>query len=87
MALLLVGLGFKIAAVPFHMWTPDVYEAPPTPVTGFMASATKAAAFAALFRVLVQALAVIGHVRRRLVAAASIITMLFDHCGELPQTN
>ena len=50
-ALMLVGLGFKIAAVPFHMWTPDVYQGAPTPVTAFMASASKAAAFAALIRV------------------------------------
>ena len=49
-ALLLVGLGFKIAAVPFHAWTPDVYQGAPTPVTAFMASATKAAGFAALLR-------------------------------------
>ena len=50
---LLVGLGFKVAAVPFHMWTPDVYQGAPTPVTAFMAAATKAAAFAALLRVFV----------------------------------
>jgi NADH-quinone oxidoreductase subunit N len=50
-ALLLVGLGFKVAAVPFHMWTPDVYQGAPTPVTAFMSSATKAAGFAALIRV------------------------------------
>jgi NADH-quinone oxidoreductase subunit N len=50
-ALLLVGLGFKVAAVPFHMWTPDVYQGAPTPVTSFMAAATKAAGFAALLRV------------------------------------
>lgn len=53
LALLLVGLGFKTAAVPFHMWAPDVYQGSPTPVTGFMASATKVAAFAALLRVFV----------------------------------
>jgi NADH-quinone oxidoreductase subunit N len=52
-ALLLVGLGFKIAAVPFHLWTPDVYQGAPTPVTGFMASVGKVAAFAALLRVFV----------------------------------
>jgi NADH-quinone oxidoreductase subunit N len=52
-ALLLVGLGFKVAAVPFHVWTPDVYQGAPTPVTGFMASVGKVAAFAALLRVLV----------------------------------
>jgi NADH-quinone oxidoreductase subunit N len=51
--LLLVGLGFKVSAVPFHVWTPDVYQGAPTPVTAFMASASKAAAFAALLRVFV----------------------------------
>jgi NADH-quinone oxidoreductase subunit N len=50
-AFLLVGLGFKVAAVPFHMWTPDVYEGSPTPVTGFMAAAAKAAGFGALLRI------------------------------------
>ncbi len=55
-ALLLVGLGFKISAAPFHVWTPDVYQGSPTPVTAFMASAGKVAAFAALMRVLVSAL-------------------------------
>ncbi len=52
-ALMLVGLGFKVAAAPFHMWTPDVYQGAPTPVTAFMAGATKAAAFGAILRVLV----------------------------------
>src|SRR5205085_8509478 len=50
MALIVAGLGFKASAVPFHMWTPDVYEGAPTPVTAFMATATKAAAFAAFLR-------------------------------------
>ena len=53
--LLLIGFGFKVAAVPFHMWTPDVYDGSPTPVTAFMAAAVKAAGFAALVRVLQQA--------------------------------
>ena len=53
LALMLVGFAFKIAAVPFHMWTPDVYQGAPTPVTGFMAAVAKAGAFAALLRVLV----------------------------------
>jgi NADH-quinone oxidoreductase subunit N len=53
-ALLLAGFFFKVAAVPFHMWVPDVYEGAPAPVTGFMASGVKAAAFAALARILVQ---------------------------------
>jgi NADH-quinone oxidoreductase subunit N len=49
--LLLVGLGFKVAAVPFHVWTPDVYDGAPTPITGFMATGVKAAGFAAFIRV------------------------------------
>lgn len=52
LALLLVGLGFKVAAAPFHIWAPDVYQGAPSPVTGFMASAGKVAAFAAMLRVL-----------------------------------
>ncbi|MEZ4609524.1 MAG: NADH-quinone oxidoreductase subunit N [Caldilineaceae bacterium] len=55
-ALLVVGFGFKVSIVPFHMWTPDVYQGAPTPVTAFMSAGTKAAAFAALARVLVVAL-------------------------------
>ena len=54
LALLIVGFGFKVAAVPFHMWAPDVYDGAPTPVTAFMATGVKAAAFAALFRVMMQ---------------------------------
>ena len=54
-ALLVVGLGFKVAAVPFHMWTPDVYQGAPSPVTAFMAAGAKAAGFAAVLRVFVSA--------------------------------
>src|ERR671919_705065 len=50
--LLIIGLGFKVAAVPFHMWTPDAYQGAPSPVTGFMAAATKLAGFAAVLRLL-----------------------------------
>lgn len=56
MGLLLVGFGFKVAAVPFHMWTPDAYEGAPSIVTGFMSTAVKAAAFAAFVRVFLAAL-------------------------------
>ncbi len=55
MSLLLVGIGFKVAIVPFHMWSPDVYQGAPTPVTGFMATTTKAAAFAAMLRLVIYA--------------------------------
>jgi NADH-quinone oxidoreductase subunit N len=58
-ALLLVGFGFKLAAAPFHMWAPDVYEGAPTPITAYMAAAVKAAAFAAFLRVWIEAF---GHV-------------------------
>lgn len=56
MALLIVGLGFKVAAVPFHFWTPDVYQGAPTPFTGYMAAVAKAAGFAGLLRILMEAL-------------------------------
>ena len=59
LALLIVGFGFKVAAVPFHMWAPDVYDGAPTPVTAFMATAVKAAAFAALFRLLITGFAAV----------------------------
>ena len=60
--LLLVGFGFKVASVPFHMWTPDVYEGAPTTVTAFMAAGVKVAAFGALLRVFGHALhAARGH--------------------------
>ncbi|HKN40368.1 MAG TPA: NADH-quinone oxidoreductase subunit N, partial [Acidimicrobiia bacterium] len=55
LALLLVGLGFKVAAVPFHMWTPDVYQGSPTPATAFMAAVAKAGGFAALLRIFISA--------------------------------
>jgi NADH-quinone oxidoreductase subunit N len=60
LALLLVGFAFKVAAVPFHMWAPDVYDGAPTPITAFMATGVKAAAFAALFRVLTEGFAHAG---------------------------
>ncbi len=58
-ALLIVGLGFKVAVVPFHMWTPDVYEGAPTPVTAFMSVTAKVGGFAALLRVLVTGLSIL----------------------------
>ena len=73
-ALLLVGLGFKVAAVPFHFWTPDVYQGAPTPVTAFMASAGKAAAFAAMLRVLLVALPNFSDDYRPVVWVLAVLT-------------
>ena len=75
-ALIIVGLGFKVAAVPFHMWTPDAYQGAPSPVTGFMAAATKLAAFAALLRILDVALFQLRDDWRPLVIGIAILTML-----------
>jgi NADH-quinone oxidoreductase subunit N len=75
-ALLLVGLGFKISAVPFHVWTPDVYQGAPTPVTAFMASASKAAAFAALLRVFVTTFGQYQMDWQPLIGAIAVLTLL-----------
>lgn len=76
MALLLVGFAFKTALVPFHMWTPDVYQGAPTPITGFMAAGTKAAAFAAFLRVFVGAFGPLEWSWVPAVWTLAVITML-----------
>ena len=76
MALLLVGLGFKVAVVPFHTWTPDVYQGSPSPVTGFMAAAAKAAGFAALLRVFASTFATLRLDWRPVVWVLAVVTML-----------
>jgi NADH-quinone oxidoreductase subunit N len=86
-ALLLVGLGFKAAAVPFHFWTPDVYEGAPTPVTAFMASAAKAAAFAAMLRVLLDALPNFSADYRPIVWALAVLTVVGGSVMAVVQTN
>lgn len=75
-ALLLVGLGFKVAAVPFHMWTPDVYQGAPSPVTGFMAAGAKAAGFAALLRVFATAFETYAADWRPLVWVLAVASLL-----------
>jgi len=75
LAMLLVGLGFKVAAVPFHAWAPDTYVGAPTPVTALMASAVKAAGFAALIRVFVEALGVRADDWRPAVFALACATL------------
>jgi NADH-quinone oxidoreductase subunit N len=85
--LLLVGFGFKVAAVPFHVWTPDVYEGAPTSVTAFMAVGVKAAAFAAFGRVFLSSLAGIADEWRWLVAALAVATMTLGNLLAISQSN
>ena len=83
--LMLVGLGFKVAAVPFHMWTPDVYDGAPTTVTAFMTTATKAAGFAALMRVfLLGPGAFVGSLVSA-IAILAALTMIFGNLFALAQ--
>jgi NADH-quinone oxidoreductase subunit N len=74
--LLVIGLGFKIAAVPFHMWTPDAYQGAPSPVTGFMAAGSKFAGFAALLRLLDVALFQLRWDWRPLLVGIAVLTMV-----------
>ncbi len=76
LALMLVGFAFKVAAVPFHMWTPDVYQGAPSPVTGFMAAVAKAGAFAAMLRVLFSSLGVIATDWRPIVYGLAVLSLV-----------
>ena len=84
---LLVGLAFKISAVPFHMWTPDVYEGAPTPVTAFFAAAPKVAAMALLMRVMLTAFPGIAPQWQQIVVFLSIASMLLGAFAAIGQTN
>jgi NADH-quinone oxidoreductase subunit N len=86
-ALLLVGFGFKASAVPFHVWTPDVYQGAPTPVTAFMASASKAAAFAALLRVFVSTFATYRLDWQPLIWAIAVLTLVVGAVLAIVQTD
>jgi NADH-quinone oxidoreductase subunit N len=83
-ALMFVGLGFKVAAAPFHVWTPDVYEGAPSPVVGFMSTAPKAAVFAVLLRIMFQA-----HSPGRilLISVAAALSMTIGNIAALVQDN
>ncbi|MEP7324538.1 MAG: NADH-quinone oxidoreductase subunit N [Gemmatimonadota bacterium] len=85
LGLLVIGLAFKIAAVPFHMWAPDVYDGAPTPVTGFMATGVKAAGFAGLTRVLVEAFPSALSQWQPIVAIIAIVTMVVGNLVALVQ--
>jgi NADH-quinone oxidoreductase subunit N len=80
-----VGLLFKISAVPFHSWTPDVYQGAPTPITGFMAACTKVAAFGAILRIFYVGFAQSQTQWRPIITVIAIITMLFGSLVAIAQ--
>ena len=84
---LLVGLLFKVGAVPFHMWVPDIYEGAPTPITGFMSVAAKAAAFAVIIRIFMDSLVVLQPVWLISVAAIAVLTLSIGSFVALVQNN
>src|ERR1700737_764186 len=83
--LVLVGLGFKIAAVPFQMWVPDVYQGAPTPITAFLSVGSKAAGFVVLLRVL-QPFLMLPNMQR-LVVLIALLTVVYGNLAALPQNN
>jgi NADH-quinone oxidoreductase subunit N len=86
-ALILVGLGFKVAAVPFHMWTPDVYQGAPSAVTAFMAAGAKIAGFAALLRIFALAFPSLASDLTPILAVLSALTMIVGNVVAIAQTN
>ncbi|MFC3441752.1 NADH-quinone oxidoreductase subunit NuoN [Sphingobium rhizovicinum] len=87
MVFLLCGLAFKISAVPFHMWTPDVYEGAPTPVTAFFGSAPKVAAMALTVRVAIEALGPAGLDWQQIVIFVALASILFGAVAAIGQTS
>jgi NADH-quinone oxidoreductase subunit N len=87
LGLMLVGFAFKVALVPFHMWTPDVYDGAPAHVTGFMATAVKAAAFAALLRFVLLVAADLAAFWYGLLAVLTVLTMTAGNLLALVQTS
>ncbi|MGW8251746.1 MAG: NADH-quinone oxidoreductase subunit N, partial [Anaerolineales bacterium] len=86
-ALVLVGLGFKVAVVPFHMWTPDVYEGAPSAVTAFMSVGAKAAGFAALLRVFITAFPSLSFDMTPILWALAALTMILGNYVAISQSN
>jgi len=84
MALMFIGLGFKVASAPFHVWTPDVYEGAPAPITGWMSTGPKAAAFAVLLRVLLE---INAPGRFWLIWVSAALSMTIGNIGALVQDN
>jgi NADH-quinone oxidoreductase subunit N len=95
-AMLIIGFGFKVATVPFHIWTPDVYEGAPSPVTGFMAAGPKAAAFASFIRVFVLGFPLVAGVQAAgylhetwitVLSIMAILTMTVGNVAAIMQNN
>jgi len=84
---LITGLAFKVSAVPFHMWTPDVYEGAPTPVTAFLATAPKVAAMALFARVVFDAFGGVVNDWQQIVAVLSVLSMFLGGVAAIGQTN
>ena len=87
MVLVIVGLGFKVAAVPFHFWSPDVYQGAPTPFVGYMAAVAKAAGFAGLLRVLMLALPTLESTWRPIIWVLATLSVVFGSVLALVQVD
>ncbi|OIO39057.1 MAG: hypothetical protein AUJ71_01460 [Candidatus Omnitrophica bacterium CG1_02_49_16] len=87
MILVVASLGFKIAAVPFQLWVPDIYEGAPTPVTAYLAIGSKAAGFAALVRLILTAFAPSTPSLSILFSVLAALTIIYGNLGAIPQTN
>ncbi len=87
MVLIISSLGFKIAAVPFQLWVPDIYEGAPTPVTAYLAIGSKAAGFAALVRLLLTAFSTAQPSLVLLFTVMAALTIIYGNLGAIPQTN
>ena len=87
MVFMLCGLAFKISAAPFHMWTPDVYEGSPTPVTGFFAAAPKLAAMAIITRLIIVPFGDVAGQWQQVIVVLAILSMVVGALGALVQTN
>lgn len=84
---IIAGMGFKVAAVPFHMWAPDVYEGAPTPITSFLAVGSKAASFAVLIRIFLVGLFGVSVDWGLMIAILAALTILIGNLVAIPQTN
>lgn len=87
MVFIIAGFGFKVSMVPFHMWSPDVYEGAPTPITAFLAIGSKAAGFAVLIRILLQVVPRTHSATAAIIIALSALTILIGNLTAIPQKN